>query len=261
MKKSILVLAALLLGASAVQAGDWFGFGRGVKGSGDLVEEVREVEAFDRIDACGSVDVVIFQGDQQKVTVIFDDNLVDLIETDVRRGCLQIDARRSYRTRERCRVEVVTPTLTEIASSGSGDVEVDQLKAEDLEIMISGSGDLSVGKLETDYLSYGVHGSGDGLVDDLTAERFKLSIHGSGDFEAEGSVQDLRVRVNGSGDVDLRDVTAQDARVRVSGSGEVKVTPVESLDASVAGSGDIFYYGSPNSIDTRSSGSGDIRKR
>ena len=57
---------------------------RGVRGSGDLITEERDVRAFDEIRTAGSFDIYVEVGPEQSVKITFDDNLIDLIETEVR---------------------------------------------------------------------------------------------------------------------------------------------------------------------------------
>ncbi len=104
-------------------------------------------------------------------------------------------------------------------------------------------------------------GSGDIEVFDLTGDFFECSISGSGDIRVNGEVQEVDIRVSGSGDVDTRELIAEEASVRVSGSGDVKVFASEFFDGSVSGSGDIDIYGNPERMARHVSGSGDIRKR
>ncbi|UCE24014.1 MAG: DUF2807 domain-containing protein [Candidatus Zixiibacteriota bacterium] len=116
--------------------------------------------------------------------------------------------------------------------------------------------------LKVPYLeSIRLSGSGDVEIFDLSGELFECSISGSGDIRADGEVEEVDIRVSGSGDVDTRELIAHEASVRVSGSGDVKVFASEFFDGSVSGSGDIDIYGNPERMSRHVSGSGDIRKR
>jgi hypothetical protein len=200
--------------------GKLFG-GRGIEGSGELATESREVGPFKKIKLSGSYDVFVTVGQKQKVTITFDDNLIDLIETRVRGRTLRIYSEESFSSQRGCRVDISVPELEMVALYGSGDVE----------------------------------------VVDIDSDEFVLTISGSGDMTAEGRVGELDIRVSGSGDIDGRRLEAEDAYVQISGSGDVKVSVARSLDARISGSGDIDYWGSPEDISTRVSGSGDISRR
>lgn len=218
-----LIITLAFLATSAI-AGDWwksFGCSKGIRGSGDLVTEERDLKEFTRIKSSGSFDIIVTVGDKQSVSVTFDDNLIEYVLTRVRGKTLKIHSEESFNTRSNCRVEITVPSIESVKLSGSGDVE----------------------------------------VFNLNQDFFEYSVSGSGDMRAEGKVKDLEITVSGSGDIDTRELEAEDAMVTVSGSGDVKVYASQSLDAYVAGSGDVSYYGDPEDVSTSVSGSGDIKKK
>ena len=53
-------------------------------GSGNVVKEERKVSSFNAIEVSGAFDVELVQGTAIAVTVEADDNLMDLIRTEVR---------------------------------------------------------------------------------------------------------------------------------------------------------------------------------
>ncbi|UCG60499.1 MAG: DUF2807 domain-containing protein [Candidatus Zixiibacteriota bacterium] len=225
MKKSILCLfAVVMLAVSSVSADDFLSWITGrdcIEGSGDLVTQERDLDEFTAIDLKGSTDVFVTVGGEQKVSITIDDNLVDLIETEVRGKTLKIYCEDSYSSRRGCRIEITMPVLEEVRISGSGDAEI--------------------------Y--------------DLDGDYFEYSVSGSGDMRADGEVGEVNIRVSGSGDVDTRDLRAREATVKISGSGDVKVYASETFYGRVSGSGDIDVYGSPERMSRHVSGSGDITKR
>lgn len=216
-----LIAALLALGFTVpVAAKDWdFNWNkRGVRGSGDLTTKTITVDAFTKIESNGAFDILVKVGGSQSVTITFDDNLIDFIETDVRRNTLILDSKESFSSHNNCKVEITVASLEEIYIEGSGDVQVTNL-----------SGDL-----------------------------FLYEVAGSGDFKAEGTVKDIEIVISGSGDVDTRDLKAQTARVEINGSGDVMIFATESIDGEINGSGDIRYYGKPASRNVRVAGSGSM---
>ncbi|MCB2231096.1 DUF2807 domain-containing protein [bacterium] len=217
----LLMTVALLIPLSAVQAGDWFKWGSGVRGSGDLTTETREVKDFDRIRSSGSMDIYVTVGTEPSLEIEFDDNLIDLIETEVRGGTLRIESRKSFSSDHDCRITITVPTLERVTASGSGDIVVQRLKSDYFECKLSGSGSITI----------------------------------------DGEVNEMEASISGSGDVDARDLKARSAYCRISGSGEIAVFASEDFDGSVSGSGDIFYYGNPARTSFNVSGSGRIKAR
>ena len=104
-----------------------------------------------------------------------------------------------------------------------------------------------------------IEGSGDLSLEDLHQDEIELEITGSGSIRASGEVIRLHAAISGSGDVKAKELVAAIAELRVSGSGDIKAQATQSLSARVSGSGDIKVWGNPDKRDTRVSGSGDIK--
>ncbi len=56
---------------------------QGVQGSGKIITQDRSVSGFSRVELGGSGQVTITQGDQERLTVEADDNILPYIRTDV----------------------------------------------------------------------------------------------------------------------------------------------------------------------------------
>ncbi|KZC30060.1 MULTISPECIES: GIN domain-containing protein [unclassified Rhodanobacter] len=104
-----------------------------------------------------------------------------------------------------------------------------------------------------------VEGSGDVLIEEVQQETLELALVGSGTVIASGSVGQVDVRLAGSGDVDARGLAASRADVVLTGSGDVRVHARQWLRAHLAGSGGIVVHGSPPVRQDSVTGSGDIR--
>lgn len=104
-----------------------------------------------------------------------------------------------------------------------------------------------------------ITGSGDLSIEDIDQDEIELEITGSGSINVSGEVKLLSAKISGSGDVDAKELKADIAELRVSGSGGIKAQATEILSARVSGSGDIKVWGNPAKRDTRVSGSGDIK--
>lgn len=110
-----------------------------------------------------------------------------------------------------------------------------------------------------DLAAASITGSGNLSLDDLHQDEIELAITGSGTIRATGEVVRLNAKISGSGDVKVKELQAAIAELRVSGSGDIKAKVTQSLLARVSGSGDIKIWGDPSKRDTSVSGSGDIK--
>ncbi len=218
------LLALFLLSSAQPASADWWHWGKGkrVKGSGKLATEIRDLEDFNSIQIKGSSDLDITIGESFSVTVETDDNLLELLETEVRHGTLYVDFADGYsvNTRIGSRLEITMPDLEELNLKGASDIRASGLNGKELSI----------------------------------------SIFGSGDVTLSGEVEDLEVDIRGSGDIDAKKLVAREAYISIKGSGDVGVAVDDFLDADIKGSGDITYYGDPK-VKKRVWGSGDITHR
>lgn len=246
MNKSIILgLAAIALLASGCCGCPSFLDLGGIRGSGNVVTEERRVSGFDRVSVTGSGRVVITQSDDESLNVEADDDLMQYIKTDVEGRTLVLgftDTPR-FRTLRPSRTIVFNVTLPRVSGltiTGSGDIEADDISAEDLEIRITGSGDVE--------------------IHSLRAEDLEVRVIGSGDVDLAGYASEQDVEISGSGKYRGEDLESQIARVRVSGSGEAVVWVSDALDVRITGSGDVDYYGDPD-VTQRVTGSGDVSDR
>jgi hypothetical protein len=209
--RRLLALSLILPGLAVAGCGD----------AGPQRTEVREVDAFSRVDVDGSTDVRIRVGGARSVKVRAPESIVGDVRTDVTEGVLRIerddDAGFTFGDDGPVVVEVTTPSLEELLSEGSSDIKLEGVRGKSLFVRLSGSGDLT----------------------------------------ARGSVERLDVRVSGSGDLELSDLRTTRQRLEISGSGDADVRADEALEVVVSGSGDVRYRGGAR-VTRRVDGSGDV---
>lgn len=216
-------------------------------GSGRAASETRSVSGFEAISVAGAIDLVVRQTGKESVEVRADDNVLPLVETvveDTARGrtlVVRLKRGENVRTKTEIRVTVDVARLTQLASAGSGTVLVQGLDTPSLRLVLSGSTDATLRELAT------------GVLD--------VRVAGSGNVEAAGTAQQVKVSIAGSGNVSLASLPADDVKVSIAGSGDAKVVANKALGVTIAGSGDVVYSGSAESIRTSVAGSGRITKR
>lgn len=108
--------------------------------------------------------------------------------------------------------------------------------------------------------NFELRGSGDLTISGYDQPRLSVGISGSGEVEASGQAASVAIRIAGSGEADLEDVVTQRASISIAGSGDARVGPSESADISIAGSGDAILTSRPADIRQRIAGSGRIRQ-
>jgi Putative auto-transporter adhesin, head GIN domain len=215
--------------------------GKKISGEGDVVKESRDAKDFTGVISTIGADIFLKQGSSFKVTVEGQKNILDLLKTEVKNGALKITFEKGYSLhyRQPLKVYVEAPSFAMLGMSGSGNVVSENtLSGEKLDIEISGSGDFD--------------------LSDIQFKSIDFEVSGSGDVKIGGSTESIKLEISGSGNIKANDLKTQKALCRVSGSGDITVNVKQVLEAYVSGSGDIKYSGSPASVKTKVTGSGDI---
>jgi hypothetical protein len=110
-----------------------------------------------------------------------------------------------------------------------------------------------------DNLHLKVSGSGSLALQMQEANQVECRISGSGSMNLSGDAEDFESEISGSGNVRAFDLVTQRADARISGSGNCELTVTQSLNARISGSGDIRYKGDPT-VNVSVSGSGKVTR-
>ena len=150
------------------------------QGSGVPVTQTRDVASFTSVELAGSNNVVVRVGASQSVVVKADDNLIDRVTTEVQSGTLVIgNTPGSFATKSPMSVEVTVPTLNALTLTGSGNIVVDDIEAESLEVDLPGSGTLT-GNGTATRLDVTVGGSGVVQFTQLVAKDVRAAVAARG---------------------------------------------------------------------------------
>jgi len=196
-----------------------------IKGSGNIVSEEREVSGFTKISLEGIGDLQIVQGDVESLKVEAEDNIIDRIESYVTGSVLHIGIERFIN---------VIPT-----SGISYTLTVKDLNS----IEISGYGDVYIQSLTTDNLEVGVSGGGRITIENLSTDSLDVELSGAGDFDLSGVVDQQYVKLSGAGSYKAPDLQSRTAVVNISGAGSAQLWVTEALDVNLSGVGSLQYYG------------------
>jgi Putative auto-transporter adhesin, head GIN domain len=205
-----------------------------------LLAQNRSVRNFDAIDVRMAVDVILTQSPDYSLRLEVPQRFQRQIITRVSNGTLVIDARgRITSYNEPMRIYVSAPTFKSISLSGSGNIKLDRLNDNHLNLNVSGSGnvDMNSVRLRTIY----------------------MALSGSGNVDISGTTSFMDIALSGSGNIEARDFNAESVKASIAGSGNIVTHAVRTLNATVAGSGSIQYRGNPR-ITQNIVGSGNLRR-
>jgi hypothetical protein len=110
-----------------------------------------------------------------------------------------------------------------------------------------------------DDLELRVSGSGSIDMDIIGADDVNSRISGSGNMYLSGDADAFESEISGSGNVRAFGLVTRRANTKISGSGNCELTVTQSLDARISGSGNVRYKGSPT-VNASVSGSGKVTR-
>jgi|GEM_PF-4307020 len=101
-------------------------------------------------------------------------------------------------------------------------------------------------------------GSGEVIMEALNQDDLDVSVAGSGSVTAQGQSTNATISIAGSGEVQLADLDLQKLKASIAGSGEVHAAPETSADISITGSGEVRLLSRPEDLSTSILGSGRV---
>jgi hypothetical protein len=177
----------------------------GVHGSGVRKTEKRALPAFNAIETSGAFEVQVNCQQPAGFELEADDNLLPLVETEVRDGVLRVRTTRGYSSSGGIVLRITVPDLASVKSTGAGKFNVSNVKNDNFEIRSTGAATVV----------------------------------------ASGQSKSLKISSTGAGKIDAHDLRARDADVSVTGAAGVDVYATDELDVTVSGAGRVTYSGNP----------------
>lgn len=243
MKKSIQLLVCGAFLVTFLASAQWSSNDK-KKGNGNVVTETRTTSDYDAIKISGSFDVDLVAGQEGKIILKGEENLLSAIKVEVEDNVLKVYIERNSNIRpsigKKIQVTIPFDKISEVNLSGSGNIQSkDVIKNDKFLAKLSGSGNFNLA---------------------VDSNNLELNLSGSGNVRLKGNANNFTTKLSGSGDIDTTELQSKIVDVNVSGSGNSKINCKESLTARVSGSGNIKYTGNPEKRDVKVSGSGNISK-
>lgn len=177
----------------------------GVHGSGVRKTEKRDLPAFSAIETTGAFEVIVNCQKPASFEIEADDNIVPLIETEVRNGALRVTTTKSYSSSGGVVLRITVPDLASVKSTGAGKFNISGVKN----------------------------------------DKFEIQSTGAATVVASGQSKSVKIGSTGAGVIDAHDLRANDADVSVTGAAGVDVYATDELNVTVSGAGRVTYSGNP----------------
>ncbi|WP_242203593.1 head GIN domain-containing protein [Aestuariivivens insulae] len=217
-------------------------FGTGVRGNGNVLTDERTINGdFSTIKASEGLDVYLTQGDSKSIIVEADENLHDLILTDIEDGVLKIHTKQNIGKCKSKKIKVSFKNISEIvATSGSDVYTTNVINVETLNLKTTSGSDMKLAVNTTTLHCESTSGS---------------------DLILSGKTNTLIAKATSGSDIKAGNLIAQSSEVKATSGADITINTAKELTASASSGGDIKYYGNPEKVDKKNSDSGSIKKK
>jgi len=210
----------------------------GIKGNGNVVSEDRTINSnFEMIKVQQGINLFLTQGNSTKLNVEADENIMDLLLTEVKNNELKIYFEKNvYRAKAR-NVYLTTNDISRIKTSSGASVKSENT--------------LQVSVLELDS------SSGSSIKIYVNADEITSSSSSGSDIDIYGKTKKFSAKASSGSSIDADELKTVDAYAKASSGANIDVNVTGNLTAKASSGGDIDYEGGPSNInkDTSSGGS------
>jgi len=210
-----------------------------VNGNRNVVTADRSTsQKFTKIKVSTGLDLYLSQGTKNKVTLEADENLHDIIITEVNDGVLKIYSEKSIWQAKARKVYVTVKNLEGLtATSGSDVYTEDVLKVETIKISATSGADIRIA---------------------LDADIVETSATSGSDIRISGTANNHTSRANSGASIEAYKLISKNATVNVSSGADINIYASESINAKASSGGDIDFKGNPREINKKSSSGGSV---
>ncbi len=216
-------------------------FGEGVKGNGNVESETRTVSAdFTEIKATEGLDVYVTQESEFSIRVEADENVIDLIRTDIKDNMLHIHAEENIGRCKSKKIYVSLPTVTKLHTTSGADLfGQNTIKADDIELKSTSGSDIKVS---------------------VNANQVDCDTSSGADIRVSGTANALYADASSGSDIKAGDLEVKKCVASASSGADITVNTSESLTAEASSGADIKYKGNPENVSKNKSASGSVHK-
>lgn len=198
-------------------------FGNGVKGNGEIVAEDRNTaNEFTKISAQEGLMVYVTQADEYAIRVEADENVIDLIGTDIRDGRLKIHAIENI-GRATKNIYVSMPKITSLKSSSGAHLSSEN-EITSNELIVDGS-------------------SGAHINLNVDTNEIDIDASSGANLKLRGSADETNIDASSGGNINAKNLETDYCDADASSGGNLSIHVKKNLDANASSGGNISYSG------------------
>ncbi|MBL4745257.1 MAG: DUF2807 domain-containing protein [Flavobacteriaceae bacterium] len=211
----------------------------GVKGNGNIISENRKINSdFDAIKVSQGIELILSQSDDFSLIVEADENIMDLLKTEVKGNTLHISFEKNVYYASARKVYLNTRSLSSLAtSSGANIISENIIKSESLDLDASSGSSINV-KIRTHYV--------------------QCETSSGATMNVSGTTLSSKFRASSGSSIHATELASKNTTAKVSSGANMDIYASESLTAKASSGGNIDYAGNPKTIDKDTSSGGSV---
>ncbi len=236
------IIVATLVSLSLASCNFDINFNNGVKGNGNVTVEQRSInEPFTAIKATEGLDVILTQSNHESISVEADENLQELIITEVVDNVLKIHTKENI---GKCKSKKVMVSFRDvssiIATSGSDVKATNTITAQNLELETTSGSDMNL---------------------DVNTSTLTCKSTSGSDLKLSGKTIKLMAEATSGSDIKAANLVAESSQVKATSGADITVNTSKELTAKATSGADIRYLGNPEIVNKSDSSAGSIKKQ
>jgi len=213
--------------------------GPAIRGEGEVTEEIRKIDGFEKIEVSRGLEVYLAPDSQEYVLVEADENLHDVILTELENGTLKIYTDKFIRSAQSRKIHVHFVHLSGIKSTSGA--------------MVQSEGPVRTKKLEISA------SSGSRQTLEINAGQFEGRCSSGAQISLEGKAGKATLRASSGAHFKGNDFIASDCYAKSSSGAHIWTGVKDKLVAEASSGGHIYYSGNPATTSFDSSSGGSIQ--
>jgi len=211
----------------------------GVRGNGNVVTENRKISNdFIRVKASRGLDVYITKSSDLSLTVEADENLLELIQTDVIDGTLVITSSKNIGLASAKKIHLSVENLNEISVSSGAEI-------------------YSENTFYTDDLKIGASSGSEAHLT-LNVKNLDCESSSGANINLSGTALSFEARSSSGSDINAYELNVKNCKAKATSGSGIKVNVTDSFEAKATSGADIKYRGNPKVVNKNKSSGGSV---
>lgn len=210
-----------------------------IHGNGKVVKQERNISGFDKISVSTGIEVILNQDTFEKVVVEVDENIQEILKTEVKDGKLKIYLEKGVSHTKTMKVYVTLKQLISLAASSGSEVKTEnRINAENLTVSSSSGSEVSM---------------------EVNCSMVTVDSSSGSELTVSGTSMAINAESSSGSELDASKLVAEKGEASASSGSNLDVHVTKEIKAHASSGSDITVTGNPGSRDSDSSSGGSIR--